>query len=164
MQPSALQRIRRNHAIEHATMHMLSRAGVATRLAARSDWRGLTFYGDIDAETLRRAITGGFVALETGHRGLAVHPRCGSMVSIPLMLGLLSAWLAQSGLRRGASLARGLFTLAGIASAALLARPLGEWVQAHVLTSGKVGDARLISIRPSRRGPLTLHRVTIAYD
>lgn len=164
MQPSALQRIRRNHAIEHATMHMLSRAGVATRLAARSDWRGMTFYGDVDSATLRRAITDGFVALETGHRGLAVHPRCGSMVSVPFLLGLVTVWLAQSGQRRGASLSRALLTLAGIASATLLARPLGESVQAHVLTSADTADARLVTIRPFRRGPLTSHRVTIAYD
>lgn len=164
MQPSALQRTRRNHAIEHAAMHMLSRAGVATRLAARSDWRGLTFYGDIDSATLKRAINGGLLALETGNRGLAVHPRCGSMVSVSFLLGLLTVWLAQSGLRRGVSLARALLTLAGIASATLLARPLGESVQAHVLTSTSVGDARLITIRPSRLGPLTLHRVTIAHD
>ncbi len=164
MQPSALQRIRRNHAIEHATMHMLSRAGVAARLAARSDWRGLTFYGDIDSAALSRAASRGFLALETGHSELAVHPRCGSMVSVSFLLGLLAVWLAQSGLRRGSSPLRSLLTVAGIASATLLARPLGESAQAHVLTSADMGNARLVSVRPSRRGPLTIHRVTIAYD
>ncbi|MHB1317779.1 MAG: DUF6391 domain-containing protein [Anaerolineae bacterium] len=164
MQPSPLQRIRRNHAIEHAAMHMLSRSGVTVRLAARSDWRGLTFYGDIDSETLRQALDDGLKALRKGNSGLAVHPRCGSMVSIALMLGFVTSWLAQSGLRRGASPARGLFTLASIASAAVIARPLAEGVQAHVLTSADTGQARLIRIRRSRRGPLTIHRVAIAYD
>jgi hypothetical protein len=164
MQPSALQRTRRNHAIEHAAMHMLARTGLATRLAARSDWRGLTFYGEVDPATLKRSIDAGLLALETGNSGLAVHPRCGSMVSVSFLLGLLTVWLAESGLRRGATPARGALTLAGIASASLIARPLGERVQAHLLTNSEVGNARLVSIRPSRFGPLTVHRATIAHD
>jgi hypothetical protein len=161
--PVLLVRIRRNHAIEHAALHLLGRSPHPPRLAARSDWRGLTFYGDVDLAVLRRAVNGALFELSTGQRRLAVHPRCGSMVSVSLLLSLLSLRLVRSGLRPGYSAARNILTLAGLGSAALIARPLGEALQAHVLTDSDPGGARLVSIHSSRLGTLAIHRVTLAH-
>jgi hypothetical protein len=163
MELPVLVRIRRNHAIEHATLHLLGRSPGPLRLAARSDWRGLTFYGDVDPSALRRAVNGALLALSTGQRRLAVHPRCGSMVSVSLLLSLLSLLLVRSGLRTRCSATRSVLTLTGLGSAALIARPLSEALQAHVLTDSDPGDARLVSIRSSRRGALAIHRVTLAH-
>ncbi len=163
MAPSVLQRIRRNHAIEHAALHLLARTPMSRRLAARSDGRGLTFYGEVDSATLSKAINGGLLALSMGQNSLAIHRRCGSMLSIAVLLGLLAAWLAQSGFRRGASTTRRALTLAGVVAAALVAQPLGEAVQRHVLTDADTGRARLVAIYASRRGPLAIHRATIAH-
>ena len=66
MELSILQRVRRNHAIEHAAMHLLGRTLQAPKLAARSDWRGITFYGDVDSSVLKSALEGGLLALNSG--------------------------------------------------------------------------------------------------
>ena len=163
MEPSTLRRIRRNHAIEHAAMHMLARTSGSVPLAARSDWRGLTFYGDVDTATLKSAIDAGLHALNTGQRDLAVHPRCGSMVSVSVLLGTLVAWLVQSGLRRGRLADPRTADSGWHRERTLVARPFGETLQAQVLTDARIGRARLLSIRRSMCGPLVMHRVTIGH-
>ncbi len=164
MELSILQRVRRNHAIEHAAMHLLGRTLQPPKLAARCDWRGITFYGDVDTGVLQSALEGGLLALNRGHRGLAVHPRCGSMISVSMLLAMLAGWLVQSDVKRKRAPGRGLLSIAGVAGAMLLAQPLGYAMQKHVLTDPDASRARLESIRTSRRGPLTTHRITIAHS
>ncbi len=164
MELSILQRVRRNHAIEHATMHLLGRTLRAPKLAARSDWRGITFYGDVDTRVLESALDGGMLALNSGHRALAVHPRCGSMISASMLLAMLAGWLVQSDVKRKPTPTRGLLSIAGVTGAMLLAQPLGYAMQKHVLTDPDASHAKLVSIRSSGRGPLTSHRITIVHS
>ena len=163
MELSILQRVRRNHAIEHAAMHLLGRTLQAPKLAARSDWRGITFYGDVDSSVLKSALEGGLLALNSGQRALAVHPRCGSMISASMLLAMLAGWLVQSDLKRKRTPGRGMLDVAGITGAMLLAQPLGYAMQKYVLTDPDASHAHLVSIRFSQRGAFTMHRVTIAH-
>lgn len=164
MELSILQRVRRNHAIEHAAMHLLGRTLQGPKLAARSDWRGITFYGDVDTRVLQSALEGGMLALNSGHRALAVHPRCGSMISASMLLAMLAGWLVQSDLKRKPMPGRGLLSITGVTGAMLLAQPLGYAMQKHVLTDPDASHAHLVSIRSSQRGALTMHRITIVHS
>lgn len=164
MELSILQRVRRNHAIEHAAMHVLGRTLQGPKLAARSDWRGITFYGDVDTRVLENALEGGLLALNSGHRGLAMHPRCGSMISASMLLAMLAGWLVQLDLRRNRTPGRGMLSVAGVTGAMLLAQPLGYAMQKYVLTDPDASRAHLVSIRSSQRGPLTRHRITITHS
>ena len=45
-------RVRCNHALEHATLHVLQEKGITTRLGGISDAGGFWIYGDVDTEEL----------------------------------------------------------------------------------------------------------------
>ena len=86
-----LRRVRQSHALEHATLHVLSRAPRPPRLVGRSDELGYTLFGDVETSRLRRAAHEALAQLNAGQHDMAVHPRCGTNLVVPaLATGLAS--------------------------------------------------------------------------
>jgi hypothetical protein len=89
--------VRQVHALEHATVWVLSEAaGVAAenagdRLGGMSTETGFYIYGAVETEQLRRAAQTALHRLVGGDWDLAVHPRCGTNLSVGILLtaGLL---------------------------------------------------------------------------
>jgi len=160
---AAVGRLRKNHAIEHATLHLLDRGSSRPRLAARSDWQGISFYGQVDAPTLERAIRAAISALSHGEARLAVHPRCGSIPSVAGLLSLLALLGVHPASGDGHRLGSWASTALAVSSAVLLARPLGEALQARVLTDPQPAGARLEVLRVGQLGPLAIHRAFIGH-
>ena len=50
-----ITRIQRNHGLEHATIHILSRRNGNLSLVGRSDWHGFTLYGPVDTSEVKHA-------------------------------------------------------------------------------------------------------------
>ena len=162
--PSALVRnIRQNHALEHATVHILSRVCPGVRLIGRSDARGFILMGDLESAAVHRAVEEGLARLNGHEPWLATHPMCGTnLAAAALVLGS-AAWAASSlpARSRGVRLLRGLAAL-GVAWP--LAQQAGPLAQQHLTTTSAVGGARLVEVRSERRGPLLVHRVVVAHD
>ncbi|MEC4816953.1 MAG: DUF6391 domain-containing protein [Scytonema sp. PMC 1069.18] len=92
--------LRQVHALEHATVWVLSEskspyAPMRTRshfqidnelLGGLSTERGFYLYGDVNISDLRRAVTLALRRLIQGEWDLAVHPRCGTNVSVSMVL------------------------------------------------------------------------------
>lgn len=159
---SLLERLRRNHAIEHASLHLLVRKMGPVRAVACSDWGGFTIYGDIKTQPLAEAAIEALQALQSGHAELAIHPHCGSNLTVSMFLGTLAAatWLIAK--RRG--FWGRLFALGLTIGAIGAAQPLSRIVQGRLLTHPDVRHARIRSVQryPWRGG--TIHRVTIEYE
>src|SRR5579859_303639 len=92
------RRIRQNHALEHATITILSGYVPDLRISARSSSRGFTIFGDVDLGQLRRALDEALRRLQAGEAQLAIHPNCGtnlavgvSLVTIGTVLGMASS-------------------------------------------------------------------------
>ena len=64
---------RRNHALEHATLHLLARS-YRTSMAGHSNPTGFFLLGDLNTEDVRIAVTEAYERLNAGESGLAVHP------------------------------------------------------------------------------------------
>src|SRR5436305_12494772 len=81
------RRIRQNHALEHATITILSGMIPDPRISARSSSRGFIIFGDVDVGQLRRALDEALRRLQAGEAQLAIHPNCGTnlVVGISLM-------------------------------------------------------------------------------
>jgi hypothetical protein len=73
-----LLRIRRNHALEHATIHLLSARPVRTLLVGRSDSRGFYLMGEVPTDDVESAVLQALARLRAGEARLAVHPNCGT--------------------------------------------------------------------------------------
>jgi hypothetical protein len=66
----AIVSVRRNHALEHATMHVLARHHQTLRLVGRSSLGGFHIYGQVDTEALASAASEALVRLQNGEREL----------------------------------------------------------------------------------------------
>src|SRR5260370_8683662 len=80
------RRIRQNHALEHATITILSGYVPDLRISARSSSRGFIIFGDVDLGQLRRALNEALYRLQAGESQLAVHPNCGTNLVVGFTL------------------------------------------------------------------------------
>lgn len=156
-----LSRIRRNHGLEHATLHVLSEKHPGLRLAGHSDRDGFWILGDLDTQVLAEAVQLALQRLNSGEERLAVHPFCGTnFATSGIMAGVASslAWVGV-GQRPRDKLERLPLAITLATLALIAAHPLGAIVQAHLTTSGKPGNLQVVEIRPGQRGKIKAHRV-----
>lgn len=91
-----IERIRRNHALEHATLHVLEAQQPNLRAGGRATSQGFYLYGDLPNETIVHAAANEAIRrMKAGQRDLAVHPRCGTNV---VTAGVLSGAVAMLGI------------------------------------------------------------------
>ena len=158
---SLVRTVRQHHAIEHATVTLLSRSVPGITVAAHSDPRGFTVYGDVSREVLRTTVEEALARLQAGESSLALHPNCGTNLVTAGVLSGLAALFAGSG-RNRSLWDRVPSAILGATAALLVAVPLGRWMQENVTTSSQVDGLRLVSVTRLTDGPVPRHRVTLA--
>lgn len=159
-----LEAIRRNHGLEHASIHVLTERGIKRPLAGRSDHRGFFVYGDVSSDTLRAAIENALSRLNKGEHSLAVHPNCGTMFVTSGAMSAVVAFLAFLG--TGTSLKRKLERMGMLVTlltfTLIVSQPVGLAVQEQLTTTGKMGNLQVISITRKTIGGVVVHRVETA--
>jgi hypothetical protein len=138
------RRIRQNHALEHATVSILTAQTPGLAVSARANHHGFTIFADLNLEAVRRASAEALARMRAGERELAIHPNCGTNLAVGTSV-MLAGWLfALMTLRPRARVASAAIgSVAGFASA----RPLGSVVQRHITTLPEVDDLRIVAIR-----------------
>jgi hypothetical protein len=157
-----IARVRQNHALEHATMHMLTRRSHHLSLVGRSDWNGYSIYGQVETEALASAATEALQRLQAGEHDLAVHPRCGTVLATGGILAGLSAFAVMLGKRPRSRWARLPEVLVACTAALLLAQPLGLMLQEHITTSSDIDNLMIKRISRKEAGGLVIHRIETA--
>jgi hypothetical protein len=158
---SFFSRIRRNHGLEHATLHVLSERLSRRSMAGYSDWRGFWIMGDVSLEDVYAAVKTARERLQQGEKDLVVHPNCGTNYVVSGTLAGIGALMALFGVgsRKRDWLER-IPLAASLATVALiLAQPLGFLVQSRLTTSPEIGNMQVVEILPERRGPMPAYRV-----
>jgi hypothetical protein len=137
------RRIRQNHALEHATITVLSGMVPNLRVSARSSANGFIVFGDVDLGMLRRALDEALRRLQAGEAELAIHPNCGTNLAVGVSLVTLGTMLGLA-----SSHTRTRVTSAAVSSIAglMAARPLGEVVQKYVTTLPDLEGVRVTDI------------------
>ncbi len=87
-------RVRQNHALEHATISLLSRRNPLSVLRGRSTANGFYVYGQLEIEDLRECAAEALERLRNGEPEMAIHPRCGTNLAVAGMMAGLSSVLA----------------------------------------------------------------------
>lgn len=155
-----VKRTRRNHALEHATIHVLSGRQRSLPLAGRSTASGFYLYGQVSTEEVAGAVNEALSRLRAGESHLAIHPNCGTNLVTSVMMSGLAAFAIIGVNRRDRSALERLPTLFLTTAAALIAaQPLGAAAQQHITTLADLGNLRVTGIRLVRRGRVTIHRV-----
>ena len=157
---SIIERIRRNHATEHATIHILSSRLANLKVAGRADHKGFFLYGDVSTDQVRSAVEEALWRLQSGEAHLAVHPRCGTNLVVAGLLAGVSSLVVTSG-RPQSLLDRLPRMVLATTLGVLAAQPLGPVIQEKVTTSPNLAGVRIDAISHNKIGNMTVHRVLL---
>ena len=157
-----VSRIRRNHGLEHATLHMLAQRFPRTSFAGHSDAGGFWILGDATTEEIKSAVAEALSRLKQGEHSLAVHPNCGTnLAAASVLAGLVGGLaMASAGHRWRDKLKRLPMVISLVSLALLSAQPLGLFLQRQVTTSGMPEGLQVTGIQATRRGNWRAHRIT----
>lgn len=158
-----IQAVRQNHALEHATMHVLSAHDPFAHMVGRSSAGGFYIYGPIETQVLAAAASEALARLQQGEAHLAVHPRCGTNLVVTSVLAGTAAFAATLGRPRSKA-DRFPLALAGATLAALVAQPLGRQVQEHLTTTPEMEGVHIQSITRQERGSLIVHKIVVGRE
>jgi hypothetical protein len=148
---------RRNHALEHATLHILARTYPNQHMAGHSNPTGFFLLGTFNTQDVWAASTEAMTRLGAGESNLAIHPGCGTNLATSALLAGTLGWIPL----RGAKSTFWRLWLIPVAIAFgtigyLLSQPAGPWLQANVTTEADLGDMKIIDIIPTSRN---VHRI-----
>lgn len=155
--------IRQNHALEHATIHVLTRSNPYLHLVGRTTPKGFLIYGEVETELLSEAVSEALARLQRGEQELAVHPRCGTNIATAGVLAGLSAFMVTS-IRSKSRLARLPQILLATTTAIIVAQPLGLVLQEYLTTSPQVERVRVEGITRQVMGKIIIHRVDLTRE
>lgn len=150
--------VRRNHALEHATIAVLLSKHGPTRVVGRASRDGFYIYGKVTAERLREFADEALMRLQRGEAHLAVSPLCGTNIAVAGVLAGVGSYAALSRKQFGG--------LPGAIVASIVAviasQPLGRLVQKNYTTLADLGGVRIVGVEPLGRGLSNVHKVRTA--
>jgi hypothetical protein len=150
---------RRNHALEHATLHILAEGGRKYRIpmAGHSNPTGFFLLGEIAIEDIQSASAEAMTRLKAGESGLAVHEGCGTNLVVSAVLPATFAWAPLRGAK--STFWRVFLIPLAVVFAVFgyfLSKPLGPWLQKYITTEADLGNMQIVDIRFVRKG---VHRI-----
>ena len=153
-----ISRVRRNHAIEHATVSLLMSRGIRPPLGGYSTAGGYFIFGRVTLDEVSQAAHEALARLRDGESGLAVSPFCGTNLVAGALLAGAAAALVM-GNSRGKRLQR--LPVVGIAAiaATMLARPVGNALQRRYTTLSDASGVEIDEVRQVFAGSFSVHRV-----
>ena len=162
---TAIERLRRNHALEHATVALLLERGATPPIGGYSLPSGFLIWTKGQPEAVSGAASDALALLNDGYAELAISPYCGTNFAASVALGGIAAYLAGRG--------RGLWpkirgALVGFAVASALGQPVGRLVQHRLTVRTDVAGVEIATVRALRDTPLavvwigTTHRADAA--
>jgi hypothetical protein len=140
-------RTRRNHGLEHATIHVLTMMTPGRPLAGRSTPFGFYLYGEVSDNELQTAVHDALNRFRRGEKRLAIHPGCGTNYLTSGAAASLGALTVLSIGDRKARWSRLPDVLIAATLALMVAQPIGPQLQQHITTCADMGDLQIVSIR-----------------
>lgn len=161
-----IRQTRRNHGLEHATIHILSSRVSNLRMAGRSDATGFVLLGEAKTEQIEAAAHEALRRMKKGEHELAVHPNCGTNLVTTALMVSGAALLGATGAAKGKLWDRLPSVFILVMLSLFFAPSVGTELQRTITTNGEPGDLEIVSIKrrsvrfPFSRSPMTVHRVT----
>lgn len=145
--------IRRNHALEHATLQVLAPKYPRQPMGGHSNPWGFVILGDVDTADLADAAVEALARLRAGESELAIHPGCGTNFATSGLLAGSVAWIGLGGEGKWTrKLWRIPFILPLVVLVWQLSKPLGPKLQDKVTTEANMGGMEILSVDVVRPG------------
>ena len=147
---NAVAHIRKNHAMEHATIHLLTKAKPGISVSGYSLIKGYWLLGRVELEDVQKAAEMALARLNNGEKKLAVHPNCGTNLAVIGLCTAAAAMVTTMDMKEDDSFMSrfSAYATAGLIGA-LAGKPLGPKVQERFTTDADVKDISIISINCS---------------
>ena len=150
---AGIDRVRKNHALEHATVAVLLERGTSPPLGGYSLPSGFIIWAKAPDSAVLDAAEDALLLLKEGHSDLAVSSYCGTNFVAAALLGGVAALIAGQGRGfwprvRGAAV--------GLVTASVLSRPVGKLLQRRLTTEARVHGTEITSARVLKKAPLTV--------
>ena len=154
-------RVRSNHALEHATLHVLQEKGIQSQLGGISDTGGFWIYGDVTADVLFEAAQEALKRLGDGEKKLAVHPNCGTNIVVGGLAAGSMAWLGMLGTKGKIGRKFRRFPVAVLMGLIgyQVARPYGPKLQEKITTNADVHGMEVLEVIQHNIADKVVHRV-----
>ncbi|MDA0770340.1 MAG: DUF6391 domain-containing protein [Chloroflexi bacterium] len=154
-----IRRVRRNHALEHATVTLLLERGMTPPLGGYSTPGGFFIFGRVPTDLLQEVVTKALAELNGGNKELAISPHCGTNLAAGTLIGVLLA-NAILGKRREGRLRRIPLAVTGLVLGVALGRPVGNVLQRRYTTLAQMDGLEVGGITSLWPGDAPgLHRV-----
>ncbi len=141
--------LRRNHALEHATIVVMMQREPGRRFNGFSDDDGFFVQGVRSTDDVDGAAREALKRLKAGEKGLAVHRNCGTTIVAANMLAAVF-FLAALGVGLYLGWPLYLLILGGLALSLLLRVPLSLLLQRFVTTDSDLSNAEVGWVEPAR--------------
>lgn len=156
--------VRRNHALEHATVHVLQEQFQRLRVSGLSTERGFVLIGDIPTAATEKAAFEALNRLRAGQHQLAIHPQCGTNFVVQGILCTMVGFFGFAGIGWRRAFIRLNQVSILMLLAALFSPLLGMTAQSHITTDSQVGALRITSVEQRNIqlpliGTITIHTV-----
>ncbi|MCX6066793.1 MAG: DUF6391 domain-containing protein [Chloroflexi bacterium] len=135
---------RRNHALEHATIHILSERFPGRTMAGHSNPTGFFLIGDFPTEHVREAVIEALTRLQNGESQLAIHAGCGTNYVVTGGIAAIFAYLGMSGTKNNRERFERIPLVMLLSILAfMIGQPLGPALQKEVTTQPDPGGMTL---------------------
>ena len=136
--------VRKNHALEHATVAVLLARHGPMRVAGRASPDGFFLLGSLAEEEVDAAAREALRRLRAGESSLAVSPHCGTNIAVA---GFAAGLAAAAVVASGPTWKRFPNAVTAAMLAVVAAQPLGRRVQRHLTTSADLTDVEIVGTR-----------------
>jgi hypothetical protein len=149
--------VRRNHALEHATISvLLRRIGHDIRVVGRATRDGYYLYADVPKDLVEDCTREALHRLKNGEGHLAVSSLCGTNIAVAGALAGAASMLTLGNSRRSEK-----FPNVVVASmlAVLASQPIGRMIQRYLTTSPDLSDTEFVGVKSGGRGGARFYKV-----
>jgi len=157
--PSIIDSTRKNHALEHATMTILTERYKGVRMLGHSSPAGFFLLADLPTEIVTDAVLEAKRRLENGEPNLAVHPNCGTNTAVSSLAGSAVAFSVLGLLSKKGRNAWWHYLVASAFAvpAFLLAKPLGPKLQKSLTIDPAVQDIAVQMVTSQKTANSMIH-------
>lgn len=157
-----LSAVRHNHALEHATLHVLSQRFPGVKMAGVSIPQGFFLFADLPTEIVTDGVLEAQRRLEAGEKALAIHPNCGTNLVTSASLAGALAWAVLFGTSFGRKPRWFNYILAVSAAVPvfLFSKPLGLKVQENLTTDGNLEGLKVRLVTSQKTQNSFIHLIS----
>ncbi len=149
--------VRRNHALEHATIAvLLNKIGHDIRMVGRATRDGYYLYADVPTALLEESTREALARMKSGEGHLAVSPLCGTNLAVAGAMAGMASMATLGNSHRSEKVPN---VILASTLAVLVAQPVGRIVQRYLTTSPDLSDTEIVGIKSGGRGGARFHKV-----